>query len=355
MRASSDLSTAVLSFAGSDLVGLDRLAGLDLVLLEVADLVEHPLQLALVVAQRVLGLLHRDVATADQGFGVGLADAALGVDDVVHVRLRHRRVVALVVSAAAVAQHVDDDVLLERLAEVHREPGHPRGGLGIVAVDVEDRCANHFRDVGAVLAGPGVLRRRGEADLVVDDDVDGAAGAVAAQQRKVQRLGDHALACECGVAVQHQRHDGEALGPVALVEQVLLGANQALQHRVDRLEVARVGHQRHVDVVVAEHLQVVAAGAEVVLHVAGTVRLRRVQVALELAEDLRVRLADDVGQHVEPAAVRHADDDFVEGVFGGLVDHGVHHRDDGLGALEREPLLAQRTWSAGTSRRPRRR
>ena len=113
-------------FRGQHLVGLDGLAGLDLVLLEVADLVEHPLELALVVAQGVLGLLHRDVATADEGFGVGLADAALGVDDVVHVGLRHRRVVALVVPAAAVAQHVDDDVLLERLSEVDRQPGHPR-------------------------------------------------------------------------------------------------------------------------------------------------------------------------------------------------------------------------------------
>ena len=37
--------------------------------------------------------------------------------------------------------------------------------------------------------------------------------------------------------------------------------------------------------------------------------------------------------------MRHADDHLVEAVFGGLVDRGVHHRDDGLGALEREPLL----------------
>ena len=70
-----------------------------------------------------------------------------------------------------------------------------------------------------------------------------------------------------------------------------------------------------------------------VLDVTGAVRLRRVEVALELAEDLRVRLADDVGQHVEPAAVRHADDHLVEPVFGGLVEHGVHHRNDGLGTF----------------------
>src|SRR3712207_9168389 len=42
-------------------------------------------------------------------------DRALAVDDVVHQRLGHRRVVALVVPAPAVADQVDDDVLLERL------------------------------------------------------------------------------------------------------------------------------------------------------------------------------------------------------------------------------------------------
>jgi hypothetical protein len=227
------LSTAVDS--------LDRFARLRAVLLQLADLVEHPLQLALVVAQRVLGLLQRDVAAADQGFGVALAGPALGVDDVVHVGVRHRGVVALVVPAPPVAQHVDDDVLLELLPEVHRQPGHPIARLGIVAVDVEDRCPNHFRDVGAVLAGPGVLRRGGEADLVVDDDVDRAADAVTGQVRQVQRLGDHSLAGEGGVTVQHQWNHGEGLfgfavaGPV--VQQVLLGPNQTLEHRVHRFQV----------------------------------------------------------------------------------------------------------------------
>ncbi len=327
---------------GHHLVGLHRLARLDVVLLQVADLVEHPLQLALVVAQRVLGLLHRDVAAADQRFGVGLADTALGVDDVVHVRLGHRRVVALVVPAPAVAQHVDDDVLLELLPEVHGQPGHPDARLGIVAVDVEDRRADHFRDVGAVLRGPGVARRGGEPDLVVDDDVDRAAGAVPAQQRQVQRLGHHALSGERGVAVQHQRHDGEVRSsrrPCRRSRSCLArtrpSSTGSTASRCDGL-----ADQRHLNVVVAEHLDVVAGRAEVVLDVTGAVRLRRVQVALELAEDLRVRLADDVGQHVEPAAVRHADDDLVEPVLGGLVDRRVHHRDDGLRAFEREPLLA---------------
>jgi hypothetical protein len=65
--------------------------------------------------------------------------------------------------------------------------------------------------------------------------VDGAAGAVSAQQREIKRLRHHALTRECGVTVQHQRQDGEAV--LALVEDVLLGADQSLQDRVDGLEV----------------------------------------------------------------------------------------------------------------------
>src|SRR5690606_41599353 len=99
---------------------------------------------------------------------------------------------------------------------------------------VEDRRADHLRHVGAVLGRTRVLRRGGEADLVVDDDVHGAAGAVAAQQREVEGLRDDALTGERSVAVQEQGQDGEAV--LALAEDVLLGADEALEHRVDRLD-----------------------------------------------------------------------------------------------------------------------
>ena len=324
---------------GQLLIELDRLTGLRGVLLEFAYLVEDAFELALVVAECVLGFLERDVSTTDERFGVALADAALGVDHVVHRRLRHRGVVALVVTATAVADHVDDDVLVELLTEVHCQLCDPGTGLGIVAVDVEDRRGDHLRHIGAVLGRTRELRRGGEADLVVDDDVHGAAGAVAPQIGQVQRLGDDALACECGVSVQHQRQNGVAALAGALVQQVLLGANEAFENRVDGFEVRRVRGERDLDVVVTEHLDVRALGTEVILHVAGAVRSGRVHVALELGEDLRVGLADDVGEHVQAAAVRHTDDDLVEGVFGALVDDGVHHRDDRLGTFEREPLL----------------
>ncbi len=202
---------------------------------------ERALQLLLVVAQRRLGLLHREVAPGDQRLGVELAHRAPRFDQVVHQRLGEAGVVALVVAAAAVADHVDHDVLAERLAVGERQLAHPGDGLRVVAVHVEDRRLDHPRHVGRVDAGPRLHRRGGEADLVVHHDVHGAAGAVAAQLRQVQRLGYDALAGEGRVTVDEHGQNGEAV--LRLVEDVLLGADDALGHRVDALQVAGVGDQ----------------------------------------------------------------------------------------------------------------
>ncbi len=55
--------------------------------------------------------------------------------------------------------------------------GGEHHGFGVVAVDVEDRGLDHQRHVGRIGRRAAVLRAGGEADLVVDDEVDGPAGA----------------------------------------------------------------------------------------------------------------------------------------------------------------------------------
>src|SRR5919198_45510 len=139
------------------------------------------------------------------------------------------------------------------------------------------------------------------------------------------------------VAYIGDRQDGEVRA--ALVDDVLLGADDALDDRVDRLQVGGVGGQRDRDLLAVQAGEG-ALGAQVVLHVAGAVHRLRVEVALELAEDLRVRLSDDVRQNVQAAAVGHADDDLVQAGLRRAVDHRVEQRDDRLAALEREALLA---------------
>ena len=78
-----------------------------------AGLGEDPLQLVVELALDPSGVLGRDVLAPHQVRGVDRAGRRQGVDEPVHDRLRHRGVVPLVVTAAPVADEIDDDVLVE--------------------------------------------------------------------------------------------------------------------------------------------------------------------------------------------------------------------------------------------------
>ena len=80
-------------------------------------------------ASDCVGLFGGDVAALDERLGVEGAHRAVLLDLLVHDRLRVARVVALVVAVPAVADEVDDDVLVERLAEGEGEPRDPHARL----------------------------------------------------------------------------------------------------------------------------------------------------------------------------------------------------------------------------------
>ncbi len=240
------------------------------------------------VAAHLVDLALGDETLGDQLVGVDLQRGRMRADQPVHDRLGERRLVALVMAEAAIAEHVDDDRLVELLPVLDRDLGAEHHRFRIVAVDVEDRRLDELGDVRRVGRGARVARIGGEADLVVDDEVERAAGAVTAQAREAEAFRDDALAREGRVAVDEQRQDLRALDDV--VELVLLGAHLAEHDRIDDLEMRRVGGQRQVDGVAVE--LAVRRGAEVVLDVARAFDLvGRGGAALELVEDDAVRLA----------------------------------------------------------------
>ena len=207
---------------------------------------------------------------------------------------------------AAVADQVDQHVLVEPVAVRHRQPHRGEAGLGVVGVDVDDRDVEALGEVGRVAGGARVLHVGGEADLVVGDEVERAAGAVALERAEVERLGHDALAGERRVAVDGDRQrGGRIVVRLAAPALGLLGAGPAVHHRRDELEVARIGRQADGDrLALRGHVR--AFGAVVVLHVAGAALGRELPAfdlpaALELGEDGLVGPADGVGQHVEPA------------------------------------------------------
>ena len=167
--------------------------------------------------------------------------------------------------------------------------------------------------------------------------MDRAAGREAVERPQRQRLEHGPLPDEGRVAVQQHRRHPPALAVAAVG---LLGAHDALHDGIDRLEMARVRRERDVDRAAVGRAMVVGE-AEVVLHVAVAVDVGRQQRALELGEDQLVGLLEDVGEHVQPAAVRHAEHQLGDLQPRGLVDQRRQQRDQRVATLQREALLAR--------------
>ena len=254
----------------------------------------------------------------------------------VHHRLRGSRFVGLVVAESAIADQIDDHVLVELHAVGQRLPRDEHHGLRIVRIDVEDRRFEHLRHVAAIHGRTRVARIvGGEAHLVVDDQVHGAAGVERARLRQLQGFHHHALAGECRVTVDQ---DGQHPLAGGIAATLLARTHRTLDHRIHDFEMRRIERQRHVHV--AARRAQIGREALVILDVAGPLQVRGVVAAFEFGEQFRRRLAQHVDQHVQAAAMRHADDDFLEAGLAAPLHQVVQHRDQRIAAFEREALLA---------------
>ena len=84
------------------------------------------------------------------------------------------------------------------------------------------------------------MRACGKADLVVVNDMDGAAGAVATKRREGEGLSDHALAGKGRIAVKQDTDNFLAIDIAALF---LLGADAANHDRIDDFQMRRIRRQ----------------------------------------------------------------------------------------------------------------
>ncbi len=164
------------------------------------------------VGLHLVDVVARHQAFADQPFGIQFQRRLVTPDLRIHHRLRKARLVAFIVAEAAVAEHVDHHRPAEALPELGRHAADEHHRFRIVAVDVEHRRLDHLGDVGRIRRGARIHRRGGEADLVVDDEMHRAAGAVALEAAEPEAFGDDALAGERRVAVDQQRHHHRAVG-----------------------------------------------------------------------------------------------------------------------------------------------
>ncbi len=237
----------------------------------------------------------------------------------------------------AIADDVDDHILVEGHPVFERQPGDEQHRFGIIAVHMEDRRLHHLGHIGAIQRRAGIQRiAGGEADLVVDDDMHGAAGAVAAHLRELEGFHVHALAGERGVAVdQHRHHRIERRRfRTGLPAPLHAGAHGTFDHRIDDFQMRGVKRQGQMHRAAGGfHIR---GETHVVFHVAG---VADPTLALEFLEQLTGRFADDVDQHIQPTPVRHTDDDFLHALSASLLHQLVHHRNQALAAFQGKAFL----------------
>ena len=167
--------------------------------------------------------------------------------------------------------------------------------------------------------------------------MQGAAGAMALEARQAEAFRHHALARKRRVAMDEQRHDLRALDHVAQL--VLLGARLAEHHRIGNFQMGGIGDEGQMHAVAVE--LAVRGGAQMVLHIARTIDgVGGKGAALEFVEDGAVRLAHDLGQHIEAAAMGHAQHDLLHTQRAAALDDLLQRGNHGLAAIKAEALGA---------------
>src|SRR5438105_6397165 len=122
-------------------------------------------------------------------------------DRAIHQRLGEGGFIALVVSEAAIAEHVHDDIFVEQLAELDRDASAMHYRFRIVTVHVQNWRLYHQRNIRRIGRRTRISGGGGESDLVIDDKMHRAAGPETLGTRHGETFRHHALPRKGGVAM----------------------------------------------------------------------------------------------------------------------------------------------------------
>ena len=123
----------------------------------------------------------------------------------VHLGLGERRLVNLVVAVLSEADHVNQDVLVERFPVLDHEAANADQSLGragcISSIDAHNRHLEALDYVTRIREAPAIAAGSCKADLIVGHDVDRTTNGKLGQVLQGQRLVGCSLTCERGISV----------------------------------------------------------------------------------------------------------------------------------------------------------
>ncbi len=167
--------------------------------------------------------------------------------------------------------------------------------------------------------------------------MNGPAGAISFEAGEVKGFGDDSLADKGAIAVNEDRNHFFAFGGV--VPEALAGAGLALDDRVDRFEMARVGGERETDFFTGRSGDFVFV-AKMIFDVAIAEDGFRDIVFVEFGKEFSTGFPECVHENVEATAMGHADDDLLHAGGGAGLDQSIENGDEGFAAFQRKSFLA---------------
>src|SRR5271165_3564585 len=138
------------------------------------------------------------------------------------------------------ADQIHDHISTEIVAILDCHAACTHHGIGIFAIDVEDRDGQTLRQVRRKTAGISVTWISREPDEIIDNDVDRSPDVVAAKSSHVQRLGRDTLSRESRISM-HQ--DGQHFKFAVAPDSGLLGPRTSQSDRIHGLQMTRVRYQ----------------------------------------------------------------------------------------------------------------
>ena len=267
--------------------------------------------------------------------GIDFPERRMLFDLLIKKRLGDGGIVDLAMTVTAVADEIDDDIGAEFVAVLGGNASDPHDGIDVFSVDVEDGNGLTTRDAGGKPGGVFLGVAGGEAEKIIDDDVNGAADGIAGKVGVIHGFGEDALSGESGIAMDQE---GKIFIACAFGSAVLLGTSAADGDGIDGLEVAGVGDEMDVNFA-ATSCCVFAGGAHVIFHVAGAENTAGVDV-FESGKDFLSRPPGYMGHDVEAPPVAHSHHEFDRAEARSGVENFIDQRNESGDAFEGETLAA---------------
>ena len=209
---------------------------------------EHLIQGVYLLLEELVTLLARDYPSVGEAGCPKFSDCRMAIYLFIHQRLSETWLIAFVVAVSSIAHEIDHEIGVETIAIGAGETGNFDACFRIVRVDMHNRNLEAFSQVAGIKRAASFPLRGRKPDLVVGDDMDGAADPIAPHALQIQSLGHDSLSGKCRITMDNYGQNDVRIEvrPPGFVHAGAGRASHSGNDRIDMFEVAWIGgHSDH--------------------------------------------------------------------------------------------------------------